>query len=71
MPSADRRIKDFYLTGIDAYRMIVNDDIAAKFQPRKKYFRSEPYDFQRGELEWRGGNIYFDKWDYHIDVEYK
>jgi hypothetical protein len=51
--------------------MIVNDDIAAKFQARKKYFRSEPYDFQRGELEWRGGNIYFDKWDYHIDVEYK
>lgn len=71
MPSADKRIKNFYLTGIDAYRMIVNDDIAAKYQPRKKYFRSEPYDFQRGELEWRGGNIYFDKWDYHMDVVYK
>ena len=25
---------------------------------------------QRGELEWKGGNLYFDKWDYDIDIEY-
>ena len=29
--------------------------------------RSEPYDFQRGELEWEGGNLYFDKWDWHME----
>jgi hypothetical protein len=32
--------------------------------------RSEPVDFQRGEVEWRGGNLYFDKWDYHMEVSY-
>ena len=71
MNSNEKRIKDFYITGIDAYRMIVNDDIAAKLVPQKKYLRSEPFDFQRGELEWNGGNIYFDQWDYHMDVVYK
>ena len=39
--------------------------------PAKIFPRSGTLDFQRGELEWRGGNIYFDKWDYHMDVEYK
>ena len=23
-------------------------------------------DLQRGEVEWRGGNLYFDKWDYDV-----
>ncbi len=22
------------------------------------------------EVEWEGGNLYFDKWDYNLDVEY-
>jgi hypothetical protein len=34
------------------------------------HFRSEPYDFQRGEVEWEGGNLYFDKWDYTMKVKY-
>ncbi len=69
--SGDKRIRDFYVTGIDAYRFIVNDDISRPFTPIKKFFRSEPYDFQRGELEWNGGNLYFDKWSWHMDVTYK
>jgi len=32
--------------------------------------RSETVDFQRGELEWKGGNLYFDKWDYKMEVGY-
>jgi hypothetical protein len=24
-------------------------------------------DSQRGEVEWRGGNLYFDQWDYGFD----
>ena len=63
-------IRYFYASGIDAYRMIVNDEYGVRFDPEKKYFRSEPIDFQRGELEWKGGNLYFDKWDYQMDVTY-
>jgi len=68
--SNDLRKKEFYISGIDAYRLIVNDAIGSQFIPNKMYPRSEPYDFQRGEVEWRGGNLYFTKWDYTIHVEY-
>ncbi len=69
--SPDPLIRDFYITSIDAYRLIVNDDISQPFTPVKKFFRSEPYDFQRGEVEWKGGNLYFDKWSWHMEVSYQ
>jgi hypothetical protein len=68
--SPDERIRDFYITGIDAYRLIVNDDFSMPLTPPKLYLRSEPYDFQRGEVEWKGGNLYFDKWSWHMEVTY-
>lgn len=68
--SVDEKVKYFYTNGIDSYRLIVNDDISRDFFPAKIFPRSETVDFQRGEVEWKGGNCYFDKWDYHMDVEY-
>ncbi len=68
--SSDPKVKYFYIGGIDSYRLIVNDDYAQPLFPAKIYPRSETTDFQRGEVEWRGGNIYFNKWDYHMDVQY-
>lgn len=62
--------KEFYITGIDAYRLIINDTIGTQLVPKKKFSRSEPYDFQRGEVEWRGGNLYFNKWNYQMKVDY-
>lgn len=63
-------IKEFYLSGIDSYRLIVNDGVAGPLHPEKHFMRSEPYDFQRGEVEWKGGNLYFNKWDYDMKIEY-
>lgn len=60
----------FFSNGIDAYRWIVNDDYSRPLFPAKIYPRSETVDFQRGELEWRGGNIYFNQWSWDINVEY-
>ena len=71
LPSDDPRIRDFYITGIDAYRLIVNDDISSVFSPQKKFYRSEPYDFQRGELEWKEGNLYFNDWNYAMAITYE
>lgn len=68
--SDNQKVKEFYISGIDGYRLIINDDFSREFEPPKKYFRSEPIDFQRGELEWSEGNIYFDKWNYKMDVKY-
>lgn len=69
-PSEKPEEKEFYKTGIDAYRLIVNAGVSGRLYPEKKYFRSEPFDFQRGEVEWKGGNIYFDKWNYDMKIEY-
>jgi hypothetical protein len=68
--STKREIREYYLSGIDAYRLIVNDGVAGNLYPHKNFMRSEPYDFQRGEVEWKGGNLYFDKWDYDIRIDY-
>jgi len=68
--SEDENVNYFYLGGMDSYRLIVNDDISAPLFPAKLYPRSETVDFQRGEVEWRGGNLYFDKWDYNMNVKY-
>jgi len=68
--SLDPAIKYFYIGGIDSYRMIVNNDYGSPLFPSKLYPRSETNDFQRGEVEWKGGNLYFNKWNYHMDVQY-
>jgi hypothetical protein len=68
--SDDQKTREFYISGIDSYRLIVNEGVAGRFYPEKKYMRSEPYDFQRGEVEWNGGNLYFDKWDYDMEIIY-
>jgi len=68
--SKDEKIRNFYRSGIDSYRLIVNDDYSKELTPKKKYMRSEPNDFQRGELEWEGGNLYFNQWNWDMEVEY-
>jgi len=64
----NRQLKEFYISGIDEFRLIINDDFGCDLEPKKQFFRSEPIDFQRGELEWKGGNIYFNYWNYHVDI---
>lgn len=68
--SENEKLKNFYLTGIDSYRLIVNEDFSQDLFPVKIWPRSEPIDFQRGELEWKGGNIYFSDWTYKMNVIY-
>ncbi|MET3652196.1 transglutaminase-like domain-containing protein [Dyella japonica] len=60
----DPALQWFYLGGLDAYRIAFNSDFSQPLVPRKQFFRSETVDSQRGELEWRGGNLYFDTWNY-------
>ena len=67
--SKDPRIADFFLGHQDSYRLIVNLDWGRELFPPKKSFRSEPADFQRGEVEVDGQNLYFDQWDAKSEVE--
>ncbi len=64
----DAAVRDFFFGHMDPYRMIVNLDYARPLMPPKTSFRSEPNDFQRGEIEIDGHNLYFDDWDYRFEV---
>jgi transglutaminase-like putative cysteine protease len=66
--SGDPRIDGFYLGGLDAYRIAFNDDYERPLVPAKQHFRSDTVDQQRGEVEWRGGNLYYDQWDYGFEA---
>jgi hypothetical protein len=63
----DQALAWFYLGGLDNYRIAFNNDYGRTFVPPKQHFRSDNVDSQRGEVEWRGGNLYFDQWDYGFD----
>jgi len=65
----DPDLREFHFGNFDHFRMIVNGDYGQPFDPPKKDFRSEPVDFQRGELEWSGGNLYFNTWSYRMTSE--
>jgi transglutaminase-like putative cysteine protease len=69
LQSGDAALDGFYLGGLDAYRVVFNDDYSRPLVPQKQHFRSETVDFQRGEVEWRGGNLYFDQWDYAFEAQ--
>ena len=69
-PVDDPDIHWFNFGNMDQFRLIGNDDYSAELVPPKQHFRSEPVDFQRGEVEWNGGNLYFDQWNYEIEVEH-
>jgi transglutaminase-like putative cysteine protease len=69
LDAGDAELDMFYLGGLDAYRLVFNDDYSQPFTPPKQHFRSETVDLQRGEVEWRGGNLYFDRWDYSFRAQ--
>ena len=70
VPSQDNKTRHFYMGGIDSHRYYVNEDYSGQFFPAKNHLRSEPVDFQRGEVEWKAENLYFGRWKWKIDVEY-
>ena len=64
----DPRVQDFFCGHMDPYRMIVNLDYGRPLDPVKTSYRSEPNDFQRGEVEIDGHNLYFGEWSYVFEV---
>ncbi len=66
---AEQRVREFFCGHMDPYRLIVNLDYGRELSPAKISFRSEPNDFQRGEIEIDGHNLYFDEWSWDFEVE--
>jgi len=71
LQKSDREdIREFYFGHQDSYRLIVNLDYGSPLVPAKQSLRSEPADFQRGEVELDGRNLYFNEWDYDIQFQW-
>ena len=68
--SDDPAVRDFHLGHLPAYRMIVNLDYGSELHPPKHSLRSEPLDFQRGEVEIDGKNLYYPHWDCDMQIEW-
>jgi transglutaminase-like putative cysteine protease len=62
-------IRDFYFGGLDQYRMAANSDHNQPLNPTKDSMRSDDVDFQRGELEHNGTNIYLDKFSWKLNYK--
>ncbi len=71
LQSDNKWVQWFYLGSLDGYRIAFNDDWGQEFVPSKQHLRSETVDSQRGEVEWQGGNVYFDQWDYRVTWQQK
>jgi transglutaminase-like putative cysteine protease len=66
--SDDPAVREFYFGHQDSYRLIVNLDYGGVLAPPKKSLRSEPADFQRGEVELDGRNLYYNEFDYDFSI---
>ncbi len=68
--SAEQRseMRNFYFGNLDHYRLVANKGHNQPLFPPKKHVRSETVDFQRGEVEWQGGNLYFPDWRWDLKV---
>ncbi|MBU6309458.1 MAG: transglutaminase-like domain-containing protein [Planctomycetes bacterium] len=67
--SDDPRVADFFCGGCDSYRLTVNLDWGRDLCPPLPGLRSEPADFQRGEVAVDGRPLYFDAWSCRTTVE--
>ena len=58
----------FYLGSIEGYRLASNIEVYTQFDPPKKHLRSDPVDSQRGEVETTGKNLYYNEWDFSLEI---
>ncbi|MBK5195659.1 MAG: transglutaminase domain-containing protein, partial [Proteiniphilum sp.] len=70
-PLGNETGRKFFMSGIDSYRLYINSDYSDEFFPKKRFPRSETVDFQRGEAETETWNLYFNRWDYKMEITYK
>jgi len=59
---------DFYFGNIDPFRMPANSEFQQEFTPQKTFLRSDPYDNQVGEIEYRDKNIYSNDFDSIMEI---
>lgn len=66
----DECLRMFYFSNLDGFRVVFNDDFMSDLYPPKRFFRTDPYDNQVGEVETKERNIYDFKYKFEI-IDFK
>lgn len=69
--ATNEKVRDFYFGHQDSYRWIVNLDYGSDLHPPVEGLRAEPADFQKGEVELDGRNLYYDDWGYSVSFDWR
>lgn len=67
----DEERRSFYFGNLDPFRMVANREFQQEFIPAKSYLRADPYDNQRGEIEYQDRGLRYDEFESNIRVEAK
>lgn len=67
-PETQKQVHDFYFGSISPYRLVANSNHSTPHTPDKRYPRSDTVDSQRGEVEWSGGNLYYNDFRYSLEI---
>lgn len=62
----ERRV--FYFGNLDPFRMVANREFQQEFVPARSYLRADPYDNQRGEIEYKDRGLRYDEFVSNIYV---
>ena len=54
---------DFYFGNLDPYRVVLTSEFQGDFTPQTQFLRSDPYDNQRGEVEFSSGPVLRRQWE--------
>lgn len=66
--SGDENQRQFYFGNIDPFRMPANSDFQEELFPPKKFLRADPYDNQRGEIEFDDRGLHFNEFQCQNEV---
>lgn len=64
----DEARRQFYFGNLDPFRMPANSDFQEELIPPKKYLRADPYDNQRGEVEFEDKGLHFHEFKASYEV---
>lgn len=64
----DEERRQFYFGNLDPFRMPANSDFQEEFIPPKNYLRADPYDNQRGEVEFEDKGLHFNEFKSTYEV---
>ena len=55
----DEFIREYFFGNLDPFRLITSKDFQAEFDPPKSFLRTDPYDNQVGEAEYKDSGAFF------------